>query len=967
MHPEYTLKTQEDLQEINAKLYEFIHNGSGAEILHIENDDDENVFSLSFRTYPESSNGVPHILEHTVLCGSEKYPIKDPFFSMSRRSLNTFMNAMTGSDFTCYPASSQVEKDFYNLLDVYIDAVFYPLLKEYSFMQEGHHLELEHPSDTNSKLKFAGIVFNEMKGAMSSPEARLWQLVSKNLYPDLTYQYNSGGEPSEIPNLTYQEFLDFHKKYYDPSRCLFYFYGNIPIEKHLDYLHERILKNTKKQSPIPLLKKQPRFKEPKSIEGTYPCSDKVLKGKTMIAFNWLTTHIQNQDELIAIQLIDSLLMETDASPLRHAMLQTGLCTQVFGMMDSEMSEIPYIIILKGTEKEHKKKLKEVLFKTLSEVCEKGIPKEQIKASLHQLELSRLEITGDGGPYGLNLFWRSALMKQHGANPADGLKIHSIFNKLKKNLEDPNYIPLLIKKYFIENSHFLEVVFLPDSELSLKELSDEKAKLEKIEKNLSKEEKKAIANQKKLLDEFQNREENDEEVECLPKVTKNDVPKDAKDYKLDISEEKSFILFHHECFTNDFIYADIRVPLPKLSKQECLYLQLLVSIMTELGTGNKNYLENLHAMQLYTGGIHANLDFLGKTEAFNVFEAELAIKGKCLKQNQLHLFSMMMNCLTDLRLDEKERIKELILQIYTYLHSALSKKAMAYSIKQSLSNFSTIDRIKNDLSGVPYYRFICSIGTNIDSRIDEVIQNLRTVYEQLKHFKSLSIVTSGVKQDLLLKEVNEIFSFSTNPISSFSYPFDSIKASNECYAISSSVAFNALAMPSIGFEHHLSAATNIYSELIGNIFLHKKIREAGGAYGSGASYHPLTQTFHYYSYRDPHIKKTNQVFVDAAEVVTKGKFSERDIEEAILGIIQDLDSPVSPGSRASLAYAWMKMGRTINKRQEYRQSLLNVGKKDLVQAAELIKNNLINSSFISFASHTQIEKEGKALKLSTIEL
>ena len=287
------------IPELQSILTELTHEATGAQVMHLSNDDPENLFCLSFRTLPDSSNGVAHVLEHTVLCGSEKYPVKDPFFSMMRRSLNTFMNAFTGSDFTCYPAASQVPKDFYNLLEVYLDSVFHPLLNPLSFYQEGCRLEFSSPQDPESLLEYKGIVYNEMKGALSSSTTRLVEVINETIFPDLTYGYNSGGDPKSIPTLTYEKLRDFHAKYYHPSRCLFFFYGNMPLKGHLDFVAEQVLENAKPLPHLPPLKRQPRFKEPKVKVDYYPISpDEDPKDKTLIALAWLTCHVLDQQDLL---------------------------------------------------------------------------------------------------------------------------------------------------------------------------------------------------------------------------------------------------------------------------------------------------------------------------------------------------------------------------------------------------------------------------------------------------------------------------------------------------------------------------------------------------------------------------------------------------------------------------------------------------------------------------------------------
>lgn len=435
------------IEELQMTLHELIHKNTGAKIIHLEANDPENLFCFSFKTLPSNSNGVAHILEHTVLCGSKKFPIKDPFFSMSRRSLNTFMNAMTGSDFTCYPAASQVEKDFYNLMEVYLDAVFYPDLKKLSFFQEGHRLEFEQENDISSPIIYKGIVYNEMKGSLSSPESRLWQEIMTSLTPNLPYAFNSGGDPKEIPNLTYEELKQFHSTYYHPSQCLFFFYGNFSLKKHLDFIEKHVLKNAKKIEPPVEITNQPRFKNPKHHTAYFPKQGN--DSKEYVAVSWLTTNIQNQQDALSLAVLDSILMENDASPLKMALLKSNLCIQADGYLDLELSEIPYTILCRGCEEDSDKKIEKVIFDTLRKIVKDGIKKSLIDAAIHQLEFHRLEITRSHGPFGLTLFFRSSLAAQHGCPPENALSIKSLFQHLQTLVKDENYLPELIKKIFFK--------------------------------------------------------------------------------------------------------------------------------------------------------------------------------------------------------------------------------------------------------------------------------------------------------------------------------------------------------------------------------------------------------------------------------------------------------------------------------------------------------------------------------------
>ncbi|MGK0184090.1 MAG: Zn-dependent M16 (insulinase) family peptidase, partial [Halioglobus sp.] len=675
-YKDFVLKKLTEIKGLKCTLRELEHEPSGALVLHVANDDDENVFCLSFRTLPDSSNGVAHILEHTVLCGSEKFPVNDPFFSMNRRSLNTFMNALTGSDFTCYPAASQVKKDFYNLLDVYLDAVFKPKLKELSFLQEGHRLGFSDPEDANSQLQYKGVVFNEMKGALSSPDSRVWKELRKHLIPDLTYGIDSGGDPKEIPELTYQQLLDFHGKFYHPSRCLFFFYGNIPLNDHLDFISSNALKGVEKQvsiDPIPL---QKRFTAPKKVSDTYPASADQSKDKdSYISLAWLTCHILEQRDVLGLTVLDIILTSTDASPLRYALLQSGLCKQVDGILEDDISEVPYALLMKGCDSESADKLQDLVFDTLQNVLKNGIPVDQVEAAIHQIELYRREISGDSYPFGLNLFMRSALLQQHGGNAEDGMSVDALFEDLRQSVEDPNFLTGLLRKYFLENPHFVLLTMAPDENLAVKENQEERTKLDEIQSKLTEDDKKKIIDNSRSLSDMQ---EEDEDIEVLPKVTLKDVPLEGKDFTLTQEKIGNIEIFHHGCFTNGLVYADVVFALPEVKKEDLSYLRLFTHLLPQVGSGDRDYKQNLDYILEHTGGLGVSLSLNSQIQDFNQFKPCVTLGGKALHRKVDKLFPLLCDMISSADFTDVARLKELILKHQTGLQSSLNRRAMRYA-------------------------------------------------------------------------------------------------------------------------------------------------------------------------------------------------------------------------------------------------------------------------------------------------
>ena len=948
------------LNELKSTLIELVHEPSGARIMHIANDDPENLFCLSLQTFPSSSNGIAHILEHTVLCGSRKFPVKDPFFAMTRRSLNTFMNAFTGQDFTCYPASSQVEKDFYNLLDVYLDAVFYPELKKLSFLQEGHRLEW-----VDDELKFQGVVYNEMKGAMSSSESRLWRAVGRYLMPDLTYQYNSGGDPKEIPNLSYEELVEFHQTFYHPSRCLFFFYGNLPLAKHLSFIEERVLQHTPKLAPLPPLPLQPRFQEPIRAIDHYPiAAGESEKEKTEIAFSWLTAHLSQQSEVLALCLIESILMETDASPLKMALLKSKLCKEAESSIDVEMSEVPLTIVCKGCDPASEEGLKKVLFKTLQTLASKPIDPELVDAALHQLEFQRLEIGGEGGPFGLTLFLRAGLVKQHGNEPEDALLVHSLFSELRDRLKDPLYLPGVIQKHLVKNPHFLTLLLVADKELEKKELEEEKHKLATIRARLSEQAKEAIALQSKELLKYQEALEH-QSLDCLPKVTLKDVPLQPQEFQLLHEQTSAFELYHHPCFTNQILYADFVFDLPHIKTEDLPFLGLLSRAWTELGCGGRSYEETLHWMQAHTGGIDAHLALHISNSDPDQMRPAFSLRGKALDRKAKPFFQLLSDYAKGPDFSDEDRLFEWLQQHVTELDALLIKNALNYATQQALAGYSTASFIHSQWHGLPYYRFVKKlVSTKQKNWIRHLIELARDI---TSNGKPHLILSCGRDQFEHFRE-NHFYELGKwTPVATatpWQGHYERPAPHSSAHIISSPVAFTARGGRTSAYRDADVAELLISTELLSNVILHKEIREKGGAYGSGASYAPSTGNYYLFSLRDPHVTQTIATFQQALEKIGAGQFNDRELEEAKLGLIATLDTPVPPGSRATIAYAWHRSGRTFRDRQRLREHILSATKE---QVANAVRRQLLKlpCTTVSFLGQELWDKEQPPLALKQL--
>jgi presequence protease len=892
------------------------HEGCGARVLHIAHDDPENLFCLGFRTVPTRSDGVPHILEHTVLCGSKRFPVRDPFFSMTRRSLNTFMNAMTAEDMTYYPAASLVPQDFRNLLEVYLDAVFFPLLDPLSFAQEGHRLGYE-----GDELQIEGIVFNEMKGALASPEARGAHKMLELLFPDSPYRVNSGGDPAVIPALTHEQLVEFHRTYYHPSRCVFFFSGNQPIEPHLELIEERVLKDAERLPPLPPIPTQKRFSKPIRAEETFPSSGEEMP---QLLLAWLTCQTTDELEVLSIAVAEILLGGNDASPLKQALLRSGLCKEMSLGFDADLLDVPLFLTLRGCDDADG--VEKLVEETLKRVAKEGLSPDMIEGAIHQLELGRSEIGGGGSPYGLTLFRRSVPLLLHGGNPRDGLEIHTLFDALRKRFEDPAYLGTLIQKYLVDNPHRVTLQMRPDQKRATREIAEEAAYL----KTLHPDRKEVEALNAKL----QEMQEQEEDLEVLPKVEVSDISREPRVYPLTTSSWGGGEKFVHSAFTNEILYSTLIFKLPPLSDEELPMAQLLVSLLPELGCGGRSYEETLNFVQEHTGGIDMGLDLYTQADDLDQLMPVLALTGKALDRKKERLFQVMEDFITapDLT-DASRRIQELLMQQHSMLEASLPHSALRYAVQLAASGTTTPGYIGHSWSGL---RYLHLIRTLVKNPIEQVIEQLTALAER--------IVGAGTPHLILSSDEEVTMPFPSKEVGQWQFPqLESIPSQGRL--ISSPVAFTCQMMRGLPYTHADAPALSIASELFGNVTLHKRIREQGGAYGSGATFNPLSGLFYFYSYRDPRYGSTLAAFKESLTA----PFSQRNLDEAKLKVIQRLDSPISPGARAMTGYQQLQTGRTPTRRQAFRQALLDLTADQVTEAiATHLQPQIEQAPVITFA-------------------
>jgi Zn-dependent M16 (insulinase) family peptidase len=946
-----------DVPELNCRLIELLHEPSGAHVLHIHNDDPENLFCLSFQTLPYSSNGVAHVLEHLVLCGSDAFPVRDPFFSMTRRSMNTYMNALTGTDYTCYPAASQIEQDFYNLLAVYLDAVFHPKLERLSFLQEGHRMSL---LSMDGPLTINGVVYNEMKGSLVNPMRRLMKEVCAHLFPNTPYGFDSGGDPKDIPSLTLDELKAFHHTYYHPSRCLFFFYGNLPLQKHLDVLETTVLHSAVPQPPRQLLYRQRRLTAPVFTTMEYPIAqNEPTDKKAYIAFGWLTAQIEDQIDCLALTLLDIVLLETDASLLKYRLLQSGHCRQVSSSCDTEMPQVPFVIVVSGCDGADAATLSTIILSTFEDIARDGLPPDAIEHALHQLELAKSEIGCNGGPFGLSLYGRVGLLAHYGLDPMRGLEIHAQFDALREKLsKEPLFFQQLVRRYFLDNTHLVRIVMEPSSGLEEQEGQVYDQQMSDMYARFDEPARAELIEQERALKQFQ---ETEQDLSCLPTLHLHDVPKSCRHIPLARGWAGSTEWFTNETFTNGLVYLDVVMPLPNISRNDLWLVRLFTALLPQIGCGKRTYQQTLEYLQAYTGGIFASLSLNHQVNDTTAIVPSWHVKTKCLARNLERCADILNDVLLSPNLDDRHRIRELIEKRNTDLENSLTQHALEYAIGRATAPLSEPHGITELLSGLTYLQTIRDLVHHYDEREEEFLDSLRRISQSLLGHQGVHIVACTDEETMLSLREQAWYGLADLP----QRPFQPWKPTgtplfakgNQAYIIPSSVSFTVAVTPTVCYGSADAPRLAILAQLLNDTFLHRQLREQGGAYGGGAASNPIIGTFSFYSYKDPNLYATLEAYEASVQYILDGQWTDKALEEAKLGVLQDLDSPVAPGSRACVAYAWWRQGKTEQIRQHFRDTLMKASREE-IQALipQYFPAGWSDGSFVTFVGQELLEKD-----------
>ncbi len=955
LHPAFELRHRTPVDSLHLAVEEYRHRKTGALHIHLAADNTENAFLVALRTIPTDSTGVAHILEHTALCGSERYPVRDPFFMMIRRSLNTFMNAMTSSDWTAYPFASQNRKDFWNLTDVYLDAVFFSRLEELDFAQEGHRIEFEKPDDSDSNLVFKGIVFNEMKGAMSSPVSTLWQELSKHLFPTTTYHFNSGGDPRHIPDLSYEQLKEFYRVHYHPSNAVFMTYGDIPAHEHQEKFENLALSRFEALDRVINVSDEQRFSAPVNIEERYALDESEATGdKTHIVIGWLLGRSISLEEQLKAHLMSGILLNDSASPLRHALEITKLGaapSPLCGLEDSSR-EMVFVCGLEGSKPEHAAKLEKLIFEVLHDVATNGVPQERIEAILHQLELDQREIGGDSYPYGLQLILDALPTAIHRGDPVATLNLDPILEQLREDIRDPNYIKNVVRDYLIKNTHRVRLTLAPDTGLADERACEEAARLAAIRKRLNAAEKKQLVQRAQAL---QARQQRLDDPDVLPKVGLNDIPPHMHIPAGETEQIGTTLVTFFDQGTNGLVYQQIVVDLPDLEDDLLEVAGLYTACLTEVGVGDRNYLATQAWQSSVSGGVYAYSTVRGMMDDEQKVAGYFVLSGKALARNHDRLTDLLRQTFERVRFDEGDRIREIIAQMRTRREASVTGHGQSLAMLAATSGMSPSAALAHQLRGLT--------GIQALKKLDDGIRQPTALKDLIARFGRIhQRIVASKRQFLMIGEAERHAQFRTDladgwrgmePAATDFLPFSLPTARArvlQAWLTSTQVNFSARAFPAVPAAHPDSAALTVLGGFLRNGYLHRAIREQGGAYGGGAGYDSESASFRFYSYRDPRLAETLEDFDRSIDWLLDSTHEWRQLEEAILGVISSIDKPGSPAGEAKEAFHNALIGRTPELRERFRERITNVTLDDLKRvAATYLKPENASTAIITSAA------------------
>lgn len=954
------------VEEINSIKRIFLHEKSGAKLLSLQNDDDNKVFAAGFRTPPPNSTGLPHILEHSVLCGSRKFPTKEPFVDLLKGSLNTFLNAMTFPDKTMYPVASKNEKDFRNLMDVYLDAVYYPNIYKYPeiLMQEGWHYEIENRDDD---ITYKGVVYNEMKGAFSSPEETLFRKIQESLFPDTSYCMESGGDPEVIPKLSYEQFIGFHKKYYHPSNSYLFLYGDGNLDDELKFIDENYLKDFDRIDVDSKIKYQKPFNAQKTIVSEYPISmDEEEKDNTFLSLNFACGKCIEPEVYLGLEILENMLLETPAAPLKKALLEAGIGKDVFGRFDNGILQPMLSIVVKNSNEAEKEKFQEIIFKTLEELVANGIDKKLIEASINSIEFKLREADFHGFPKGLLYYIKAMESWLYDENPTMHLEYNGTLSKIKTALST-DYFERMIKEYILNNNHRTLLVVKPKKGLGEEKSKELKEKLSDFKKGLSTEEIDKLIESTLNLKKRQSTPDLPEDVEKIPMVSIEDINPKAEVISTEERDENGVKVIFHPEFTNGIAYTNLYFSTKAVPQELLPYLGLMAGVLGKIGTDKFGYGELSNEVNINTGGIEFLADAFPKKFNSKEYDPKFIVKSKALVDKVPKLYDIIGEIIGSTVFDDKNRLKDIIREMKSRLEMVIYGRGHIAAGSHVLSYFSPSGKYNEIIKGLDFYRFVASLEKNYDNMADEIVDNLKKVSRGLFNINNLIVGFTADNDDYTVNHENFrriVEGLSSEKLSYVDYNFD-LKSLNEGFLTQANVQYVAKGYNFIDLGYDYTGKLQVLKTILGLDYMWNEIRVKGGAYGAAGRFDRNGNMFSA-SYRDPNLKETIGVYSRTGDYIRSFNPDTREMTKYIIGTISEMDFPLTPSMKLEKALANYICKVTNEDMQRERDEVLSIKPQDIKKFADMA-DDLMKQNYICVIGNESKIKDNKELFNNLVKL
>lgn len=950
----------EFIQEVNSDVYIMEHEHSGARLLYLANEDDNKVFSISFRTPPADDSGVAHILEHSSLCGSRKYHLKEPFVELVKGSMNTFLNAMTFPDKTMYPVASRNSKDFRNLMDVYLDAVFYPLIYEnkYTLKQEGWHYSLNSADDD---LAYNGVVYNEMKGVYSSPDALLENEAMKALFPDTPYRFESGGHPDAIPQLTQSAFEEFHKTYYSPENSFIYLYGDMDIAETLQYLNDEYLSAFAKtglvQSEIQM---QEPFMRTKEVEAFYPVDDnEETAGKTYHELSIVTGCAKDIKTSMALRLLEGVLLESESSPLRRALVEAKVGQNVSGSFVGSMLQPVFSIKVSGSEPEAKDKFISVIYKTLQNLTINGLDKKLLEAALNSLEFKLRE--ADFGAYPKGLIYGIGVMDNwlYGGNPIDGLRCFDILKELREGI-DKRYYESLIENYLLDNTHKVIVTLLPEKGKEAKDHAAEKERMAAVKASMTVEDLQRYIDECRELHRLQELPDSAEDLASIPILKRTDIRQEVEKFALQEEVIGKNKILYLPASANNIAYLNWYFDMSGIESKFLPYCFLLTDVLGKFNTKRYTYEEISTDSIMYTGGISFAVKAVSAAENADKYRIYFTVKAKTLVKNLAKTMDILKAVATESVFSDLERFKDLVGEIKSDWDDNFFNRGQNIAITRLCSYTSAAARA-NEQDQLSYYQFIKDLADNFAEKGNTALQALKILMPVFFQ-KSNYIFAYSCDTDNSSEVKNVAMSFiealPETELKTFDVDVIATYQTNEAVTTAGKVQYVVAGGNFVQHGHKFTGTMRVLETILRYEYLWTKIRIQGGAYGATAKFDRNGLTA-FASYRDPKLKESLDAYNGLPDWLSEADFSERELDKYVIGTISGMDVPLTNSMRLDQALAAYIKDVTDEMRQQTRDEVLQVTNDDLRKLAVVIRD-LLSDGLICVVGGKQAIEQNKEL-------